>query len=62
MLCISSNKDCFALANSEDLDEMPHSAALHLGFHCLPKKLFRGFPIFKLFNRNTFHSVKEMEK
>ena len=24
------------LANSEDPDEMQHSAAFHLGLHCLP--------------------------
>ena len=36
------NKDCisrFVFANREDPDEMPHYAAFHLGFHCLPKHL-----------------------
>ena len=32
------------LANSYNPDEMPHYAAFHLGLHCLPKYLFRGFP------------------
>ena len=32
------------LNNREDPDEMLHSAALHLGLHCLPKSLF---PIYK---------------
>ena len=31
------------IANSVDLDEMQHHAAFHLGLHCLPKYLFRGF-------------------
>ena len=33
----------FVVANSADPDEMPHYAAFHLGLHCLPKYLFRGF-------------------
>ena len=33
----------FVLANSADPDEMPNYAAFHLGLHCLPKYLFRGF-------------------
>ena len=33
----------FVLANSADPDEMQHSAAFHLGLHCLPKDPFRGF-------------------
>ena len=33
----------FVIANSADLDEMPHYAAFHLGLHCLPKYLFRDF-------------------
>ena len=33
----------FILANSADVDEMPHYAAFHLGLHHLPKHLFRGF-------------------
>ena len=31
------------LANSADPDEMQHDVAFHLGLHCLPKYLFRGF-------------------
>ena len=32
------------LASSADPDEItPHYAAFHLGLHCLPKYLFRGF-------------------
>ena len=27
----------FVLANSVDLNEMPHDVAFHLGLHCLPK-------------------------
>ena len=41
--CISVLEGCF-LANSADSDEMQHYAAFHLGLHCLPKYLFRGFP------------------
>ena len=37
----------FVLANSEDLDEIPHNAAFHLGLQCLPKYLFMGFPVYK---------------
>ena len=40
---IISLKIDFVLANSEDPDEMPHYAAIHLGLHCLPKYPFRGF-------------------
>ena len=36
-----SLKVVFVLANSVDSDEMPHSAAFHLGLHCLPKNRFR---------------------
>ena len=32
-------KDCFILENCADPDEMPHYAAFHLCFHCLPKYL-----------------------
>ena len=32
----------FVLANSVDLDEMPHYAVFHLGLHCLPKYAFRN--------------------
>ena len=31
----------FVLANSVDLDEMPHYAVFHLGLHCLPKYRFK---------------------
>ena len=30
-------KIAFILANSVDPDEMPHYAAFHQGFHCLPE-------------------------
>ena len=33
----------FVLANSADPDEMTHYAAFHLGLHCLPKYLFKGY-------------------
>ena len=35
--CISLKIDA-VFANSADTDEMQHSAAFHLGFHCLHKK------------------------
>ena len=38
-----SLKIYFILANSADPDEMPHNVAFHLGHHCLPKYLIRGF-------------------
>ena len=28
---------CYLNESSVDPDEMPHSAAFHLGLHCLPK-------------------------
>ena len=31
------------LANCTDPDEMQHYAAFHLGLHCFPKYLYRGF-------------------
>ena len=34
----------FDLVNRADPDEMPHIAAFHLGFHCLPKYTFTGIP------------------
>ena len=33
----------FVLANRADPNKMLHYAAFHLGLHCLPKYLFRGF-------------------
>ena len=38
-----SLKIVLIIANSVDSDEMQHNAAFHLGLHCLPKYLFRGF-------------------
>ena len=38
-----SLKIIFILANSEDADVLPHSAAIHLGLHCMSKYPFRGF-------------------
>ena len=35
-----SLKIIFILANSEEPNEMLHSAAYHLGLHCLPKYRF----------------------
>ena len=40
---ISVSEGCFILAISVYLDEMQHYAAFHLGLHCLPKYLIRGF-------------------
>ena len=31
------------LANSAHPDEMLHSTAFHLGIHCMPKYMVRGF-------------------
>ena len=36
-------KNDLVLATSTDPDEMLHHVAFHLGLHCLPKYLFRGF-------------------
>ena len=36
-------KNVLVLANSTDAEEMQHNAAFHLGMHCFPKYLFRGF-------------------
>ena len=33
----------FVLANTADTGEMPHNAAFHLDFDCMPKYAFRGF-------------------
>ena len=35
------------LANSADPDEILHYETFNLGLHCLPKYLFRGFPVHK---------------
>ena len=40
---LQSLKIVFTLANIADPDEMSHSAAFHLGFHCLQKYQFREF-------------------
>ena len=33
----------FVFANNENLDEMPHYAAFHLGLYCLSKYPLKGF-------------------
>ena len=33
---------CLIFAKSADPDEMPRTAAFHLGLHCLPKYAFLG--------------------
>ena len=38
-----SDKIFFTSTNSEGPDEMQHYVAFHLGLHCLPRYLFRGF-------------------
>ena len=38
-----SLKVVLILANSADSDEMQHYASFHLGLHCFPKYLSRGF-------------------
>ena len=50
MILFLSLKVVLILANSADPDEMQHIAAFHLGLHCFPKYLFRGFPAYKGFN------------
>ena len=47
MMHFLSLKIVLTSANSEDPDEMQHSAAFHLGLHCLPKYQFRLFPNIK---------------
>ena len=42
-----SLKIVLILANRADPDEMQHYAAFHPCLHCLPKYLFRGFPVYK---------------
>ena len=42
-----SLKIVLILANSADPDEMQQYAVFHLGLHCLPKYLFRGFQYIK---------------
>ena len=42
-LSLFSLKIVLVLAKSADPDEMQPYAAFHLGLHCLPKYLFRGF-------------------
>ena len=46
----------FVLANSADSDEMLHYVAFHLGLHCLPKYLFRGFWFQRL---NRWDNIEE---
>ena len=36
---------------------MPNYAPFHLGHHCLPKCLFRGFLVFKRYNKVTVFVV-----
>ena len=38
-----SLKKVFIIANSAGPDEMQHYAAFHLGLHCLPNCLLKGF-------------------
>ena len=44
LMSISVPEDCFNLSEQCRPDEMRHSAAFHLGLHCLPKYPFRGSP------------------
>ena len=50
---VLSLKIHFVLANSADPDEMPHSAAFHLGLHCLPK-----YPVYKGLNNKMGQLMK----
>ena len=43
----------FIYANSADPDEMLHYAAFHLGPHCLPKYLLRGFQYKRIKDQDT---------
>ena len=40
---LQSLRVVFMLANTADLDEMPHIAAFNIGLYCLSKYSFRGF-------------------
>ena len=42
-ICISfsEDRDCIAVANIVDHDEMPHDVTFHLGLHCLSKYPFK---------------------
>ena len=44
---------------SVDPDEVQHSAAFHLGLHCLPKSPFRGFQyaVYKGYKSADFDKV-----
>ena len=54
-----SPKTVSILVYNEDLDEMPHYAAFHLGLHCLPKYLFIGIQNEKVYAPRTYsiHSI-----
>ena len=41
-VCLSL-KSVLVITNSVETDEMQHYVAFHMGLHCLPKYLFRGF-------------------
>ena len=43
IIVIVSLKNAFCLAYRANLDEMPYSAAFHLGIQCLQKYQLRGF-------------------
>ena len=45
--------------NNVEPDEMQHDAAFHLGFHCLQKCSFRGFPDSKLSDYVT-HAARKL--
>ena len=51
--CFSVPEGCLNLANSADSDEMQQYAAFHLGLHCLPKYLYRGFPVYERLNSHV---------
>ena len=54
---LQSSEMVFTIANIAGPDEMPHIAAFHLGLHCLPKYLFRGFQYTKGLERNLAYSL-----
>ena len=51
----------FTFTNSVDPDEMQYYASFHLGLHCLPKYLFRGFPYTNL-AVNLLFQIKHLQE
>ena len=54
---LSPKIDFVLVATSADNDETLHHEACHLGLHCLPKYMFRGFSVLKESNVYTPNTV-----